>query len=59
MIEGEVITSTFFFPTDCEGFKLREEFAKTCFETLLQFSLLTPSDLDSTLDNSGKRFLTL
>ncbi|KAK4313902.1 hypothetical protein Pmani_014784 [Petrolisthes manimaculis] len=40
--------------SECEGFKLREEFAKTCFETLLQFSLLTPSDLDSTLNNAAK-----
>ncbi|MPC32687.1 Protein MON2 [Portunus trituberculatus] len=40
--------------SDCEGFKLREEFAKTCFETLLQFSLLTPSDLDPELDNTDK-----
>uniref|UniRef100_A0A0N7ZAU2 Protein MON2 homolog n=1 Tax=Scylla olivacea TaxID=85551 RepID=A0A0N7ZAU2_SCYOL len=40
--------------SDCEGFKLREEFAKTCFETLLQFSLLTPSDLDPELDSTDK-----
>lgn len=52
-----LIGSTFFFSTDCEGFKLREEFAKTCFETLLQFSLLTPSDFDPSLDNLGESFL--
>ncbi|KAG7177207.1 MON2-like, partial [Homarus americanus] len=40
--------------SECEGFKLREEFAKTCFETLLQFSLLTQTDFDPNLDNSGK-----
>ncbi|XP_071551599.1 protein MON2 homolog isoform X2 [Panulirus ornatus] len=40
--------------SECEGFKLREEFAKTCFETLLQFSLLTPTDFDTSFDNSGK-----
>ncbi|XP_066938872.1 protein MON2 homolog isoform X2 [Macrobrachium rosenbergii] len=39
--------------SECDGFKLREEFAKTCFETLLQFSLLTPTDFDVKLDNSG------
>ncbi|KAK3856125.1 hypothetical protein Pcinc_037518, partial [Petrolisthes cinctipes] len=43
--------------SECEGFKLREEFAKTCFETLLQFSLLTPSDLDTTLNNAAKAAL--
>ncbi|CAB3383543.1 Hypothetical predicted protein [Cloeon dipterum] len=31
---------------DCER-KLREEFAKICFETLLQFSLLDNNDLDT------------
>ena len=38
--------------TESEGFKLREQFAKTCFETLLQFSLLTPSDLLASVDFS-------
>ncbi|XP_069945836.1 protein MON2 homolog isoform X3 [Cherax quadricarinatus] len=40
--------------SECEGFKLREEFAKTCFETLLQFSLLTPTDFDPSLESSGR-----
>ncbi|XP_047499034.1 protein MON2 homolog isoform X3 [Penaeus chinensis] len=40
--------------SECEGFKLREEFAKTCFETLLQFSLLAPTDFDVKLDGSAQ-----
>ena len=39
-----------FIISESEGFKLREQFAKTCFETLLQFSLLTPSDLVASVD---------
>lgn len=44
--------------SESEGFKLREEFAKTCFETLLQFSLLTPTDLDIKFDDTASETLT-
>lgn len=41
--------------TDANGFPLREEFAKSCFETLLQFSFVngTP-EVDQRVEQSGR-----
>lgn len=41
--------------TDANGFPLREEFAKSCFETLLQFSFVngTPEE-EQRVDKTGK-----
>ena len=41
--------------TDANGFPLREEFAKSCFETLLQFSFVngTP-DVDQRVEQPGR-----
>ena len=39
------IHSSYGSNADCERMQMREEFAKMCFETLLQFSLLNSNDL--------------
>ena len=46
--------------TDANGFPLREEFAKSCFETLLQFSFVngTP-DMDRQADQSDGKVAEL
>lgn len=44
LFPGQLIDALIFFfrlvGTDANGFPLREEFAKSCFETLLQFSFV-------------------
>lgn len=46
---------SFSIGTDANGFPLREEFAKSCFETLLQFSFVngTP-DVDQRVEQPGR-----
>lgn len=46
--------------TDANGFPLREEFAKSCFETLLQFSFVngTPEE-EQRVDRTGKVSLNI
>ena len=44
------IHSTYSINTDNDCGKLREHFAKICFETLLQFSLLTPNEIFTSAD---------
>ena len=41
--------------TDANGFPLREEFAKSCFETLLQFSFVNgTSEVDQLAEQQGR-----
>jgi len=40
--------------TDANGFPLREEFAKSCFETLLQFSFVNgTTEVDQRVEQPG------
>lgn len=40
--------------TDANGFPLREEFAKSCFETLLQFSFVNgTAEVDQRVEQPG------
>lgn len=50
-VQRKKITFSFFTENGAET-KLREEFAKTCFETLLQFSLL--DGLNNDAENNPK-----
>ena len=52
--------SSFQTGTDANGFPLREEFAKSCFETLLQFSFVngTP-EVDRQADQSDGKVAEL
>ena len=46
--------------TDANGFPLREEFAKSCFETLLQFSFVNgTSEVDQLAEQSGRNCSSL
>ena len=46
--------------TDANGFPLREEFAKSCFETLLQFSFVNgTSEVDQLAEQQGRNCSSL
>lgn len=55
---NKIFFSCFFYfltGTDANGFPLREEFAKSCFETLLQFSFVNgTSEVDQLAEQPGR-----
>lgn len=60
LFPGQLIDALMFFfffrlaGTDANGFPLREEFAKSCFETLLQFSFVNgTAEVDQRVEQPG------
>ena len=58
MFPGQLIDALIFLflaGTDANGFPLREEFAKSCFETLLQFSFVNgTAEVDQRVEQPGR-----